>query len=225
MLNPKYQRYASRIRELIQEGEKVVAIRGFSTRVGGAVSGEDISVLHAWLVRVSNIVEAVFGLESSHFRHLKELMPGGVLNIYRSSDIHPIIGLLTGALDDLEKGYLLGQEFIIASEVFDSVLEQAKYLRQTGYKDPAAVLARVVLEDALKRLARVEDIDDTQKASKINEELKKAGRYAQPQWRLIQAWLDIGNAAAHGKFGEYTDEDVEKLIEDIERFLAAEFRT
>jgi len=131
--------------------------------------------------------------------------------------------LLEGALNDLENGYLIGQEFIIAGEVFDSVLEQATYLNQSGHKDPAAVLARVVLEDSLKRLAREESLNETLSASRINDELRRVGRYAQPQWRLIQAWLDLGNAAAHGRFAEYSQQDVQKLIEDIERFLAAHF--
>ena len=43
---------------------------------------------------------------------------------------------------------------------------------------------------------------------RINDELKSAGVYAQPQWRLIQAWLDTGNAAAPGRFAEYSQEDV-----------------
>ena len=131
--------------------------------------------------------------------------------------------MLEGALNDLENGYLIGQEFIIAGEVFDSVLEQATYLNQSGHKDPAAVLARVVLEDSLKRLAREESLNETLSASRINDELRRVGRYAQPQWRLIQAWLDLGNAAAHGRFAEYSQQDVQKLIEDIERFLAAHF--
>jgi hypothetical protein len=149
---------------------------------------------------------------------------GGVRFVQHSYEVHPLIGLLAGASDDLEKGYLLGQEFLIAGEVFDSVLEQAKYLVTSGYKDPAAILARVVLEDALKRLARGEGIDDTPRASRINDELKAIGKCPQPQWRLIQAWLDIGNAAAHGKFDEYNKEDVVKLLEGVEGFVAGIFR-
>jgi len=32
--------------------------------------------------------------------------------------------------------------------------------------------------------------------------IEEAGRFTQPQWRMVQAWLDIGNAAAHGKFDQ-----------------------
>ena len=131
---------------------------------------------------------------------------------------------MVGALDDLERGFLVGQEFLIAGELFDSILGQAKKLNESGYKDPAAVLARVVLEDTLQRIARNENIDDKQKPSLINDELRKIGKYPKPQWRFIQAWLDIGNAAAHGNFTEYSEQDVEKMIEGIEQFLALELR-
>jgi len=82
-----------------------------------------------------------------------------------------------------------------------------------------------VIEDSLRRIARPEGISDTLKASQINDELKKVGRFQQPQWRLVQVWLDIGNAAAHGDFDKYTQDEVKRLIEDVQRFLATEFKT
>lgn len=127
-------------------------------------------------------------------------------------------------MDDLENGFLIGQEFLLAGEIFDSVLEEAKELLNAGYKDPAAILGRVVLEDSLRRLARQEQLDDTQKATKLNDDLKKAGRYNQVQWRQIQVWLDVGNNAAHGKFDQYSKEQVKEHIEGIERFIASEFK-
>ena len=220
MLNPRYQRYADRIRELVDEGQAVAQLATHD-EYGSYVDTLHIAQLHAWLTKTQNIIHRVFGPQSPHYLHLNELLVQGESNLFV---INSIVGLLTGALDDLEKGYLLGQEFIIAGEVFDSILEQARYLNQTGYKDPAAVLVRVVLEDALRRIARGEGIDDTQKASKLNDDLRTAGRYPQPQWRLIQSWLDIGNAAAHGKFDEYNQDGVKRLVEDVERFLATELR-
>ena len=220
MLSPKHKRYADRIRELIEEGQAVAKLERPST-VGPYI--QDRVPLQAWLVKVNNILETVFGPQSPHMHHFQEFTKD-MIDVELSYKVHSIVGILTGALDDLEKGYLLGQEFLIAGEIFDSVLEQAKHLNRSGHKDPAAVLARVVLEDALKRIARGEGLDDNQRASQLNDDLRRIGKYPQPQWRLVQAWLDIGNAAAHGNFNEYNEEDVEGLIEDIERFLATEFR-
>lgn len=225
MLSPNQKRYADRIKELINEGKEVARI---ANRLEGRqkyFEGDDSVRLQAWLTSVGNILENVFGEESIHYKHFREVLPNnGIRYVEHSYDINPINGILVGALDDLEKGYLLGQEFVIAGDVFDSILEQAKHLNHSGYKDPAAVLNRVVIEDALKRLARRENVDDNKKATVINDELRKIGLYPQPQWRFIQAWLDIGNAAAHGNFNEYNKGDVTKMAEGIDQFLIARFQ-
>ena len=226
MLNPKYTKYADRLRELLEEGQKVAKLERPSPSGGDKYfRGEVVSQVISWVTKAKNILEVAFGSQSPHLLLFENAMPkAGIKEIVYARDIYPFIGILSAALNDLENGYLLGQEFLIAGEVFDSILEQAKYLVRNGYKDPAAVLARVVLEDSLKRIARSESIDENRKASIINDELKKKTRFSQPQWRFVQGWLDIGNSAAHGKFDQYTQDDVMKMIDDIERFLVNEFR-
>jgi hypothetical protein len=228
-LNLTQRRYAARLQELIDESKNIeTLVKKPDAPKNRSVVGlnlpyiEDKASLNAWLIKVKNIIEIIFGRTSTQFGTLEELTKHN--NFFGKSQINAIKGVLIGSLDDLENGFLLGQEFLIAGEIFDSVLEEAKHILNAGYKDPAAVLGRVVLEDALKRLARQEQLNDTQKASVINDELKKAGKYNQPQWRQIQAWLDIGNSAAHGKFYEYNEEQVREQIEGVERFLANEFR-
>jgi HEPN domain-containing protein len=218
MLNPKHQRHVNRLEELISEGKHVSNLES-----GDPMNRyiKDNAAIHSFLTKTENILASVFGKNSTHYAHYQTLTQRR--GMQRSYEVDTVIGVLLGAKDDLENGFLVGQEFLIASEIFDSVLEQAKHLNSAGYKDPAAVLSRVVLEDALKRLARENGIDDSQRAASINDMLRQAGTYPQPQWRLIQACLDVGNAAAHGNFNNYNQEDVKQRIEDIERFLAAYF--
>ena len=221
MLNPKYKRYAERIQELIEEGKAVVKLARTSSSFSVPyIQGEDKIILYAWVTKSTNILETVFGDQSPQFRSFQDVLPsGGIRHLHLDYEIHAIIGILIGALDDLEKGYLIGQEYFIAGEIFDSILEQAKNLLKIGYKDPAAVLGRVVIEDALRRIARNEGIDDTFKASKINDELRQNKFYPQAQWRFIQAWLDIGNNAAHGNFDQYDADMVQKMFEGEEQFI------
>jgi hypothetical protein len=213
---------SSRLQALIEEGNAVAALERQS-------SGEISSYIHdkvrlqAWLSNVLSIIEATFGASSPQYRHLRELMPHGPYHIEHAHEVFPIVGLLTGARGDLEGGFLRDQEQLIAADVFDSVLEQAAELNRQRYKDPSAVLMRVVLEDALRRLARKNSLAHLQKASKLNDDLKGHSVYAQPQWRQIQAWLDIGNAAAHGGFEQYTSDDVSNAIHGVEQFLTAHF--
>ena len=220
MLISKEKRFIKRFEELIQEGIEIANLQQDSSVLGGSYfKDKDTIDLQAWLVKVKNIVRSIFEEESEQYSQLKELTSNTIHNARR---IYAIVGLLKGAKDDLENGFLIKQEFIIAGEVFDSVLEQAKYLNKKGYKDPAAVLTRVVIEDALKRIAKEENINQEQKASVLNTKLKEKERYSKSQWRLVQAWLDIGNSAAHGNFDEYSHKDVNKLIDDINIFLSVQ---
>ena len=216
MLNPKHQRYADRIRDLINEGYQVAKLD--LPHRGGESFIQDQVRLQSWIVKTLNIIETVFGQNSAQYRRYESRTNGRHLG--RACEVEAVIGVLVGALDDLESGFLTSQEFIIAGDVFDSLLEQAKYLNETKWERPAAVLSRIALEDALRRLARGAGISESLTASAINDKLKEAGRCNQVQWRLLQVCLDVGNKAAHPTDGP-TSEEVEKMIDEIRRFLAA----
>lgn len=215
-MDPRFSKLSDRIREVIVETDQVLSTvrdNDFGSWI------EDKTKLNSWLIKCRNIICITFGENSTHYKELNKLLQGS----YSPEDVQAIKGLLIGALDDFNNGFITGQEFLIAGEIFDTVLEESKHLVNKHHKDAAAVLGRVVIEDCLKRIARREGIDDTFKASRINDELKKANLYSQPQWRLIQSWLDTGNAAAHGNFSEYDENDVTNMLSGIEHFFANHF--
>ena len=124
-MTSKYKRYGDRIRELITEGESVALLEKRSEGSGSYIQGGYKVTLVAWLVPVDNIIHTVFDTNSAHARHFDNLTEKGVRYIAHSYEVLQIVGLLTGALDDLENVYLLGQEFLVAGVIFDSVLEEA----------------------------------------------------------------------------------------------------
>jgi len=217
IMNPRQAKYVERMKNVIELSNKVLdSVK--NNEVGEWI--EDQVLLHEWLIKSKNILLIAMKDTGIHYLEFEKLTQRSVVD---SEDVNRIKGVLIGALDDYENGYTLGQEFLIAGEIFDSVLEEGKLLLKTDHTDAAAVLGRVIIEDSLKRIARREEIDDKFKISRINEELKKASVYSQPQWRLIQAWLDIGNSAAHGNFSEYTKEDVINMYYGVEQFIASYF--
>ena len=105
------------------------------------------------------------------------------------------------------------------AEAFDSELEQAKSLLDSGYKNAAAI-AGTVLETAIKELCLNNGIAlDRKKLTQLNDELAKASVYNKLQQKQITALADIRNNAAHGDYDQFTKEDVERMIDDIKRFL------
>jgi hypothetical protein len=128
---------------------------------------------------------------------------------------------MEGAREEIEKGFLYDIEHLISTDLFESVIEQAKYLLQNGYKDVAAVLGRVVIESTLKDMAKRADISfqENTKLAKLNEILWKNNVYAKNVWRVTQGYIDIGNDAAHGHFDKYNEQSVANMLTWIEETL------
>jgi hypothetical protein len=102
----------------------------------------------------------------------------------------------------------------------------ADYLLQQGYKDAAAVLVGSVLEEHLRKLAQKSGLTVIQsggapkKAHSINSELAGAAVYLKLDQKSVTAWLDLRNKAAHGKCGDYTNEQVALTLQGVRDFAA-----
>lgn len=60
---------------------------------------------------------------------------------------------------------------------------------------------------------------ERKRLTQLNDDLAKGNVYNKLQQKQITALADIRNNAAHGNYDEFTKEDVERMISDIERFL------
>lgn len=123
------------------------------------------------------------------------------------------------AKDDFQGGFLTSVKNLVQAELFDSELEQATELLNSGYKGPAAVVAGVVLETTLRDLCTDNSIPHG-KLDKMNSDLAKAGVYNKLQQKRITALADIRNSAAHGDWTSFNDYEVKEMIRDVERFLS-----
>jgi len=90
-------------------------------------------------------------------------------------------------------------------------LEQADALLKAAHKVPAAVLVRVALERWIRDQAEKAGIPgfDSQKPSRLNDDLKGNGIFSKPKWGQVQSVLHLGNSSAHGKADEFTEQDVQ----------------
>jgi hypothetical protein len=135
-----------------------------------------------------------------------------------------LLGVILALRADYEAGYLLSFQELVHAEVFADFLEMASYLNSEGYKDPAAVLVGGVLEDHLRQLCRKNNVPIDQngkarKADALNSDLAKNGVYPVLDQKNVTAWLDLRNKAAHGKYIEYTKDQVALMIQAVQHFL------
>lgn len=132
-------------------------------------------------------------------------------------------GVLRAVAEDLANGYLFNVRLLIEAEVFDDFLEMAQHLVDHGYKDPAASLAGAVLEDGLRRIAAARGVAHKKSdgIDALNALIAKAGVYNKLMQSKVDSWRLIRNAADHGKFSEYSQDDVRSLITGVGDLLSS----
>lgn len=130
---------------------------------------------------------------------------------FKADQVAPLV---ESAVDLLERGFVGNLRIVIHAEIFGTTVDEAKTLFESGHLIPAAVLAGIVVEGWLRDEAEKAGIQDSEKAktSRLNNDLKEAGVFSVPRWRQVQTYLDIRNAAAHGKGSELTREEIGRLL-------------
>jgi hypothetical protein len=137
-------------------------------------------------------------------------------------------GILAAAKDEVSGGWIQTTIGIVSAAIFSDFLEMSEHLLTEGYKDAAAVMVGSTLEEHLRQLCRKHGVTTetitngrttTKKADVLNADLVKAGVYNLLDQKMITAWLDLRNKAAHGKYGEYVNEQVELMLQGVTQFM------
>jgi hypothetical protein len=137
--------------------------------------------------------------------------------------------ILQAARNEIARGWLFEMKGLVSAEIFSDFMEMAEHLLQEGYKDAAAVMIGSVLEEHLRKLCDknnipiiIEKNDEIipKKADLLNHELAKLEIYNKLEMKQIITWLDLRNKAAHGKYSEYTKEQVALLFQGVMDFMS-----
>lgn len=173
-------------------------------------------------------IERITGNKSEYYNSVQIAFSDKRSYFNNGQVVKHVIGVIKALRDDLSNDYLKSLSELIHSDVFSDYLEMANYLLSEGYKDPAAVIAGSTLESHLRKLCGKSSIEIEyennkgslvpKKAESLNSELSKADIYNKTYQKQITAWLDLRNNAAHGKYEEYSNEEVKLMIRGIMNF-------
>ena len=168
----------------------------------------------------------ITGVNSSYSREIERLQKHEPQLFRHTSSV---MGVVKGLLSDLNAGYLQTLAELIHGEIFADFLDMAQHLSDAGYKDAAAVIAGSTLEGHLRALCakariatEIQKTDGTmvpKKADQMNSELATGEVYEKLDQKSVTAWLDLRNKAAHGKYAEYTSDQVALLIGGVRDFI------
>jgi hypothetical protein len=206
-----------RIQNLIGKGTSLRS-SAQSLAYSGVVGASpvDFRSYSEWYSQSLVLLDQLFGKDHVYTNQLRDIKDPGTL---RSVD-HGL-GVLSALLEDVKAGYLFSYRTLVSAEVFSDFLDMAVHLLETKYKDPAAMLAGAVLEDGLRRIAEMHSttVQKRESISSLNQKLADKGVYTRLEQSRVRTWNTIRNSADHGKFVEYTHDDVVEMVNGIKDFL------
>lgn len=172
---------------------------------------------------MSDAIRRLAPPNSQYFQSMEKLMKTyGATNSYV---IPHLAGLLIALREAYELDLLTQFSELVHAELFSNFIEMAEHLLAEGYKDPAAVVVGSVLEEHLRQLCvkngiAVDLAGKPKKADQLNADLAGQSVYTKLDQKSVTGWLDLRNKAAHGKYGEYTKEQVNILLTSVQNFMA-----
>lgn len=182
--------------------------------------------IHEWRLSSLNILKTAIGEDSEYFKAFQKISPGFSVK-YRDCirNRSQGMGILKAAKKDYEEGFIFKIQERIQAELFVDFLERAEYLYESDDYAPAAVIAGCVLEDGLRKLCIKNeiDLDPNTSLNTMNTDLYKKEIYNKVSFQHVTSLAAIRNSAAHGKWDEFTMQDVQNMIAGIKTFMQQNF--
>ncbi len=224
-MNEKEKIFLKQIEEIVKKYTKYVSSLRDTKKSHKFIKGDILS--NALISRILNSIVRITGKESEYYKQAIDILNNTKIN-RPLERLYRLISVLTGLHEDLKTGYLKSFSELIHADIFSDYIEMAEYLLEEGYKDPAAVITGSTLEEHLRKLCIKNGIDieimssgksRPKKADGMNSELVKEGVYSKLELKNVIAWLDLRNKAAHGKYKEYNDNQVNQMIIGVKDFI------
>lgn len=209
-----------RIDELLLQADELIKTKTIE-KYGEFV---DYPLRVEFIAASKSFLSSLLGKNSTYYEEFLSVEKGS-----GSSGIRACKSILTALKKEVEGGWLFTVKGLVSAEIFSNFLEMAEHLLKEGYKDPAAVMIGSVLEEHLRQLCQKNNVDivvvkgtDTipKKADAMNIDLCKATVYNMLDQKQITSWLDLRNKAAHGKYSEYTKEQVDLMYQGVLNFIS-----
>lgn len=216
----KLSDFARRADEIITLGQTASATSG-RTPWGGTHLSEDLFM--EFRAAALSFLRNVFGTEHPYYTTFDTSAANAVEYGAQAG-----LGVMAAAKNEVLGGWTQTATGIVSAEIFSDFIDMAEHLLAAGYKDAAAVLVGGVLEEHLRQLCRKHNIslvqgepgnERSKAADLLNSDLAGHTVYAKLDLKAVTAWLDLRNKAAHGRYSEYTREQVDLVLQGVRNFI------
>ena len=212
----------TRLDELIAEGNVL------ATEAEREYAGSDWINLHSlegkcagWITAALNIVETICsGGNQTYRKRSNEIATAfnGNEN-HRYQQTYQMASVLERLKEDLDRGLITSVENEVTAVNYDDFLSHAEDYCRNKQKNESAVISGIVFEDTVRRICRLNDIDDDDvKLDVLISILVKKEILNGLKAKRARAAAGLRTSAAHAKWDDFDISDVKPVI-DLTREL------
>ena len=221
----------SRLDKLIDEGKELLRVMPPVRMINPLAQRSELIIRYSkWRISCLNFIRNSFGEKHYFFQQFEKAIKGGwnlthVVDgkeisqpiVYSLEDVSEAFAVLTSIKENIELGLISDVKHLYESNLFSNLVEQGLELLKNGYRVAAAIYSRISIENAIRGLCDLNNIQQSNKVSDMLVELRKIQIIDVPLERTIQAKYDIGTMAAHGRqgFDKYSDKDIQEILEFV----------
>lgn len=212
-----------RISELIETGEPISPVG----KKGYALTFDEIQKVSGWLTSAINAVESIVALPSNIYRKRSTAilinyqaipMDHHRASSMKSECVGEMNSLLEALLLDIEAGLISSIENTIRGEIFDDFLDHADEYLKAGRKSESGVIAGVVFEDTIRRIGRMNDVEERTVEDIISVLVKKE-IFNQATAKRARVAAHVRTKATHAEWDQFQLEDVSATITFIREII------
>lgn len=212
-----------RFSELLVTGEQLQQGVGYSREYGQDywITDSNTSQAQKWISSASFLIKQVCPTENHYVDELSLVL--GDANYRNGSNvpvhtIQKVFGIFEAVYDEYKRGSLKDYKYVIFASAFDDFLDHAEKFHADGKKIEASVLASIVLEDIIKKIASKNEVQ----AGGIEEtidSLVKAGVFTDVRAKRIKGLCGVRQKALHADWDAFDLRDVGLQIEGIKKLI------
>lgn len=198
----------------------------FASHVRGQLKDVDFDADDKPIFRIQQAFRAFFGAGHQRVKVLDAL----VLKATGLDDagdtergIQFFRSYVSAAIDDVRDGWETDYMAAARGHVEGDLLGLAEELLTTTNPSPmaAAMVAGAVLENHLRALCAKHGITPKERGISAANDPLKGPAYSKTQWREVQVWGDLRNAADHHDVEEFHADKVPAMVDGVRRFVEA----
>lgn len=188
---------------------------------GFLIPAKQLTEWQRWFTSVANVISVSTPPDSVYCAQMNSILihpdlQKGLPSIL----VRKMFGILEALASDIEAGLLNRFEYIVLGSSFDSFLDHAEDFHQAGKKQEAAVLAGVVLEDAVRRIAEKNGLKGNGPSlESLVDELVKLGVVTPVKAKRIKSYAGTRNRALHANWDAFDLADVGEMISGVREII------